>query len=354
MIPWAAYLRGRSKTTLTLWSIVLVALIGLTDYVTGPELFLSIFYLLPVALAAWFVDRQRGLWVSALAAATWFAADVTAGHTYSHPAIPYWNTVVRLGFFVIVTLILSALHISRTRQEEMDRFIVHDLRSPLANVTTGLQVLQNEPLNSVQQEIVNLSLDSCRAMLTLINSILDLARLQDGRMPVRPARIGADELTNLAFQQVSLWAEQRRLQLQSRLDPDAEALYADAEITVRVLVNLLSNAIKHSPPGAAVNVRATRRESRWVALSVSDRGTGIAKEWAERIFNPYTRAEALNSGIALGTGLGLAFCQQAVAAQGGRIWIESATPGGAPGEGAPLPGVTVTFTLPAADARHPL
>jgi signal transduction histidine kinase len=346
MLRWAVYLRGRSKATLTLWSIALVALIGLLDYVTGAELAFSIFYLLPVALAAWFVDRRGGLWVSALAAATWFVADVLAGHVYLHPAIPYWNSAVRLGFFLIVTLILSALQTSRARQEEMTRFIVHDLRSPLANVITGLEVLQEEPLNDVQHEMMQLSLDSCHAMLMLVNSILDLARLQDGRMRARPESASAERLIKLAFGQVSLWAGERHLQLLSQVDADAETIHADGEMTVRVLVNLLSNAIKHSPPGSEISVRATRREGRWVALSVTDRGTGIAKEWAEKVFDPYTRADALDSGSALGTGLGLTFCREAVAAQGGRIWLE-----GAPQGGAPLPGVTVTFTLPAGDAE---
>ncbi|MGA7104521.1 MAG: GGDEF domain-containing protein [Candidatus Deferrimicrobiaceae bacterium] len=84
-------------------------MIGLTDYATGEEISFSIFYLLPVAVTTWFVGRSTGLFFAVIGAISWLAADLFGGHRYSHPAIPYWNMMVRFGFFLIVLIIMSRL-----------------------------------------------------------------------------------------------------------------------------------------------------------------------------------------------------------------------------------------------------
>lgn len=89
--------------------IGLVVLLGLVDRATGYELSFSIFYLLPVMLVAWRGERLHALLLAVLSAATWLWADLGAGHVYSHPAIPVWNSVMRLGFFLIVTYALSTI-----------------------------------------------------------------------------------------------------------------------------------------------------------------------------------------------------------------------------------------------------
>jgi signal transduction histidine kinase len=83
-------------------------------------------------MVAWFIGRRAGIWISCAAAASWLLAELLAGSSYSHPAIPLWNTLVRLSFFLIVTYILSTLRIVRENQESLTHFVVHDLRSPLS------------------------------------------------------------------------------------------------------------------------------------------------------------------------------------------------------------------------------
>jgi diguanylate cyclase (GGDEF)-like protein len=87
-----------------------VAAVGLLDFLTGYEISLSILYLGPVAMAAWYGSRRTAIWIAALSCAAWFAADVGIGHSYSHAWIAVWNALVRLGFFLIVALLLDALH----------------------------------------------------------------------------------------------------------------------------------------------------------------------------------------------------------------------------------------------------
>jgi diguanylate cyclase (GGDEF)-like protein len=89
--------------------ILFVVGIGAVDFITGRELAFSLFYLIPIVLTTWFAGRSYGLLVSVLSAITWLVADIFAGQPYSQPIIPYWNTLIRLGFFVVVTLLLPAL-----------------------------------------------------------------------------------------------------------------------------------------------------------------------------------------------------------------------------------------------------
>lgn len=102
--------------------------VGSVDYLTGYEISLSILYLAPVAFAAWYGGARVGTAIAAISAAVWFMADVGPGHTYSHPAIPVWNALVRLGIFLIVALLLHALRARLTAAQSLA------LRDPL----TGL------------------------------------------------------------------------------------------------------------------------------------------------------------------------------------------------------------------------
>jgi signal transduction histidine kinase len=345
MLHLDKFLRRRSRPALVTSAFGLICAIGALDYLTGQELSFSIFYLVPVSLAAWFAGGRYGILVSILAAAAWLAADLLAGGIYSHHAIPFWNAAVRLGFFIIVSAALSTLRASLARQEELTRFIVHDLRAPLANVMTGLQALQEiggDATDSARKDMVERCLASSQRMLNLINSLLDLARLELGRMPLRSTQTSAQELVASALEQVSMWAAQRRLRLMTEASTDIESVYADPEVASRVLVNLLSNAIKTSRPESAVTLRVARSGESMVAFSVADRGPGVPRKLAAKLFEKYGQLGTRGSGSATGTGLGLAFCRQAIVAQGGRIWLESTG----------SEGSTVTFTLPTSSEKQ--
>jgi diguanylate cyclase (GGDEF)-like protein len=94
----------------------LVLLLGVVDVLTGPEISLSVFYLFPILIATWLTGRPGGTFTSVLSAITWRLADSLAGQTYSHPLIPYWNMMVRLSFFLVITFLLSELQL-RLRRE---------------------------------------------------------------------------------------------------------------------------------------------------------------------------------------------------------------------------------------------
>jgi diguanylate cyclase (GGDEF)-like protein len=104
------WLGRQSKSFILGIGVGLLLLLGLLDYLTGYELSVSLFYLLPITLVTWYAGRRSGLWFSLAGAVLWLAADVASGHHYTSPAYYLWNSLIRLGFFVIVTLLLDALH----------------------------------------------------------------------------------------------------------------------------------------------------------------------------------------------------------------------------------------------------
>ena len=234
---------------------------------------------------------------------------------------------------------LSALRISQNRQEELGQFIVHDLRSPLFGIMAGLETLQeigSEKLNSDQMEVLELCMRSCDQMVTLVNSLLDLSRLEKGQMPLQLSQVNVKDLIESSLKQVRLWAGQKHVTLKSHLEDRVSTVNADLEVTIRVIVNLLSNAIKFSQPESVVSIHVAPANGNMAVFTLIDQGHGIPEEWVDKLFNKYSQLEARTVGGVPGSGLGLAFCGLAVEALGGRIRVTS-------GIGK---GTSVSFTLP--------
>ena len=190
-------------------------LLGLVDYITGAELNISIFYLLALSLMGWFVSRGAGVLLSVISAGVGLTADLIAGHTYSHPAIIYWNRAVQCGFFLVVVLIISALkaeyentvkvnaHLQATlvelkrTQDELERkaqdlarsnqdleqfahVAAHDLKEPLVVVGGFINLLWchcKEKLEPKPASYIRNALEGIAQMEVLINALLDYAKV---------------------------------------------------------------------------------------------------------------------------------------------------------------------------------
>jgi PAS domain S-box-containing protein len=214
----------------------------------------------------------------------------------------------------------------------------HELRTPL-NAIIGFSDLLAEQiagaLSSKQQRFVNHIQQGARHLLALINDILDLSKVEAGRLElsrenVPVAMVLADVLTSIRPA-----AAAKSIAVHSSIGPDV-TVFADRIRFKQILFNLLSNAVKFTPEGGKIWVEATERRGR-LTVSVSDTGLGIPIEEQEAIFDAFHQAGATTKGIKEGTGLGLAITRRLVEEHGGRIWVESE-----PGKGARL-----SFTMQA-------
>ncbi len=325
-----------------LWTLcsVLVLLVGLADYVSGPQLMFSDFYLIPIAVASWYRSRRSGMLMAVLSTLTWLTVDVASAPSPDRPFIAYHNAAMILAFYVIVAYTLSGLRASRQMQVQLTEFIVHDLRSPLITQMVGLKALRGAALSGFGERharLLDIATISANRMMTLINSLLDLSRLEHRMMPVQLRTRGVMEMLKVSLDQVSLWADDLQIPLKVDIEPDALLVYADADLTARVLVNLVSNAIKNSPQRAPVEITVRNCGDDTVRFSVSDRGPGVPRQYASRVFDRFQQVRARQGGAAVGTGLGLTFCRLAIEAQGGTISLEST----------PHVLTTFSFVLPA-------
>ncbi|MDY6794152.1 MAG: diguanylate cyclase [Actinomycetota bacterium] len=115
------YLRRLPAWMIIVISVLIVAAIGYLDYLTGEQIGFSIIFLVPIVLTTWYVNRNAGVILSVLSASIWFAADVTSGSTYANMAIPVWNALVRMGFFLVILIVLDRLHGSLNRERDLAR-----------------------------------------------------------------------------------------------------------------------------------------------------------------------------------------------------------------------------------------
>ncbi|TLN19292.1 PAS domain S-box protein, partial [bacterium] len=223
-------------------------------------------------------------------------------------------------------------------REDLSAMIYHDLRSPLANMISSLDILssllpidENDSLKSVFQ----IATRSTERMQRLISSLLDINRLEAGQ-PI--ANRGAVLIANLVedgLDAVTPMVENKRLDIFRELEADLPPAFVDADMIRRVVTNLLDNASKFTPMNGRLRITA-RLDGEWIEVGVSDSGPGIPPEAREAIFNKFTRLQ--NERMPKGLGLGLAFCRLAVQSHGGKIWVEDE-----PGHGSRF-----LFTLPVA------
>jgi diguanylate cyclase (GGDEF)-like protein len=120
-MPMIDFLQRQSKRCIVSTGVVLVVVLWVIDYVTGPDFSFVVFYLFPVFLVTWFAGRSAGIAISLMSGAAWFVADIITTPADIHPAIPYLNLVTKLGFFLVVNLTITSLRVSLEREREMAR-----------------------------------------------------------------------------------------------------------------------------------------------------------------------------------------------------------------------------------------
>ncbi len=242
----------------------------------------------------------------------------------------------------------------------------HELRTPLNHIIGFTELLVDKrfgEINKAQEEYLNDMLGSSRHLLSLINDILDLSKVEAGKMSLELSQIDLRALLENSLTMVKERAQKHGIRISLNLDTLPKPIRGDERKLRQVMYNLLSNAVKFTPDGGAVEVAAeilvrgnegwTRRngeivlrmpgnireveKANWLQVSVADTGVGLRQENLEKIFEPFEQVDAAANRRYQGTGLGLSLSKGYVTLHGGKIWAESQ------GEGK---GSCFHFTLP--------
>ncbi len=234
-------------------------------------------------------------------------------------------------------------------RSDLSNMIVHDLRSPLTAVTTGLKLLRDivpveSPLRPTVMTTTDASQRAIRKMLVRVDSLLDISRLDSGALSLDTEPTDMATLADSICIELSPLAQELEVTLTTDIGDETPALDTDSDKIERVLQNLVDNALKFCPSNGKVTIRAHQPQAdadgeRFVRIDVTDSGPGIPDEYKTRLFDRYAQMKG-RRGKRRGSGLGLTFCRMVVEAHGGRIWIED-NPGG---------GSIFAFTLPVAEA----
>jgi signal transduction histidine kinase len=204
--------------------------------------------------------------------------------------------------------------------------ISHELRTPLNVILGSVELLQEEiygPLGERQQRALSTVDQSGRQLLNLINDILDLAKMEAGKLSFTFDMVAVGDACGQCIRMIRPQAEAKGLAVKLEADPDLGMIASDPQRLRQILLNLLSNAVKFTPEGGSIGLRVKKTEG-FVELTVWDTGIGISDAEQELLFQPFIQLDSRLARRYDGTGLGLALVSQLVALHRGSVSVESA------------------------------
>ncbi|HSW59353.1 MAG TPA: PAS domain S-box protein [bacterium] len=201
----------------------------------------------------------------------------------------------------------------------------HELRTPLNAIIGFSEVIYDEsfgPLNEKQKDYMNDVLVSGRHLLSLVNEILDLSKVESGKMILESTSFSLSQLLEESLVLIRETSFKHKFHISLEITDEIDEITADERKIKQVIYNLLSNAVKCTPDGGKICIKAKKNNDQ-IEISVSDTGIGIAKENLDKIFKRFSQIENVYTKKSKGTGLGLALSKSLVELHGGNIWVES-------------------------------
>ena len=324
----------KTKLLILVAGFAAIIIIGIFDYLAGPNFSSLLAYLIPVIILTRYAGRFAGISASLASAAIWVAADIADPH-YIFLPVRFWNHAEKLIIFLIIVTIMMKLTQKEEEKKDIISMLAHDMKNPAMvakGFTARLLKGKSGPLTEKQEGHVKLINSELERIERLLLDFLEMARHESKQFALncRPVDVCANIKKHVKA--ASLEAQKKEIQIHLDL-PDDPVPFANGDEGQldRVVRNLLTNAINYTDNGGAITIRLSVK-NKFLLVQVQDTGRGIPKEHIKHIFTPFHRVE--NS--TRGTGLGLPIVKSLVKAHGGKIWVESA-----PGKGS-----TFSFTIP--------
>lgn len=248
-----------------------------------------------------------------------------------------------VGWVLVLRDVTEEERVAQAR-ELIGETLIHDLRSPVSAVLGALEVMETTLPEGSQDEIevttqaLQVARRGAQRVLGLIETLMDIARLQSGKMEIAPSMVDLRSIVSGVLSDFLTQSKEYGVILRNEVPVGFPLLYADQAKIIRVIANLVDNALKYSPSGGQVSVIAELKPENMVAVRVRDNGPGVPEEFRQKIFERFSQVPGVR-GRRRGTGLGLTFCKLAVEAHSGQIWVEPNAPGGS----------DFVFTLPVFD-----
>lgn len=241
-----------------------------------------------------------------------------------------------------------------TEQKQVEAFrndivnmAVHDLRGPLGAIISGLKLVQEDfldPENQYSREdtlkMLDLSLNSAENLVQLVESVLEIAKLETNEMVIKQTFVQLSELMQEAYHTLMPSFHEAKIQIDFLIPPKFRLALIDRDLIRRVIINLLDNALRHTPTGGRVlvTVNPSTRSLQQMTIYIADSGKGIPVHEHKNIFEYFRQVKSnIPMRGAKGSGLGLTFCKLAVEAHNGKIWVEP---------NSPLSGACIAFCIP--------
>ena len=223
-----------------------------------------------------------------------------------------------------------------TKQKELDRLksnfvanISHELRTPLIGTEKAITLLLDRSagkVNKDQEQFLVIAKSNLKRLSVMINDLLDLAKLEAGKMQPKFELLSIEKLINESIDGLNAWANTKHIKIEREIQQSLPHVNADSNRIMQILNNLLGNAIKFTPNDGAITVRAVSRNEGnkdEIEISVQDTGAGITKEDLDKVFDKFYQTGERSFTDMTGTGIGLSIAKEVVGLHGGKIWAES-------------------------------